>query len=127
MQDAMRDDPELAKAVATAVARKASKNEAAGPAQRGSASMFANILGGGAPGRGAPRGKPMTLPDDDSLDGIEQLFSDSEPSESENSESSVSASSVSSASSRSSKASARPGKRGGGRKKADKNEFILDA
>jgi hypothetical protein len=121
MQDAMRDDPELAKAVATAVARTASKNKAAAPQKRGSASMFANILGSGGPGQGAPRGKPMTLPDDDSLDGIEQLFSDSEPG-SESGASSVPSSSSSSRSGKSSRSSKRSG-----RKRDAKNEFILDA
>ena len=117
MQDAMRDDPELAKAVATAVARKASKNEASGPEKRGSASMFANIMGAGGPARGAPKGKPMSFPDDDSLDGIEQLFSDSE-SGSDNGTSS---------SSRSSKSSSSRAAKRSGRKSTDKDEFILDA
>ena len=119
MQDAMRDDPELAKAVATAVARQASKNEAAGAEKRGSASMFANILGAGGPARGAPRGKPMTLPDDDSLEDIEQLFSDSESGSGSESGTSSAGSSKSSA--------ARPTKRGGRRKSTNKDEFILDA
>lgn len=80
MQDAMRDDPELAKAVAAAVARKAGQNHAAPPEQRGAANMFASVLGGGRQaGGGNVAAKSMTPPnDDDSVAGVERLFSDSE-------------------------------------------------
>ena len=108
LQEAMKDDPELAKAFAASVARKASQNESSRADQRGAASMFANIMGAGV--RGAPRGKPMSAPDDDSLDNVEQLFSDSESGSS-------SSSTTSSSGSRRSRKSA----------KQSKSEFILDA
>jgi len=129
MQDAMRDDPELARAVAAAVARKASTNPSNGPEKRGSASMFANILGaGGAAGIGAPRGKPMTPPDGDSLDDVEQLFSDSESgSESNSSLGSSAPSSAEDSSVVSSKRSSKSAKRGKKKKTAGGGDFILDA
>lgn len=124
MSEAMRDDPELAKAVAAAVAKKASQNETAAPEKRGTASIFANIMGAGA--RGAPRGKPMSMPDDDSLDGVEQLFSDSSADSGSGSGSNSRASSSVGSSSRSSRSKRRSPKRAGQKKSAD-SEFILDA
>ena len=80
MEEAMRDDPELARAVAAAVAKKAQKNETV-PERRGMAGMFANIMGNGqgaATSASLPAavGRPMTPPDADSIAGIERLFSD---------------------------------------------------
>lgn len=82
MEEAMRDDPELARRVAAAVAKKAHKEETS-EEKRGVTSIFANIMGGGrapsAPGGAVPSGavgRPMTPPDEDSLAGVEQLFSD---------------------------------------------------
>lgn len=82
MEEAMRDDPELARAVAAAVAKKAHVNETSSD-RRGMTGMFANIMGQGARGGAAAAaaatpagavGRPMSPPD--SLAGVERLFSD---------------------------------------------------
>ena len=77
MEDAMRDDPELARKVAAAVAKKAHQNESA-PERRGVSGMFAGLMGAGAVGApaGTVSGRPMSPPDEDSLAGVERLFSD---------------------------------------------------
>lgn len=76
MEEAMRDDPALARAVAAAVAKKAHKNEPAGE-RKGIAGMFSSLMGAGASagagGAGAV-GRPMSPPE--SLAGVERLFSD---------------------------------------------------
>ena len=71
MEEVMRDDPEIAKAVAAAVARKAQKEEKE-PAARGMAGMFAGLMGRGL--GGAAQGQSLTPPDEDE-DAIERLFS----------------------------------------------------
>lgn len=74
MEDAMREDPEFAKVVAAAVAKKAARDET-NPDRRGMAGMFAGMMG--APVSG---GAKLSPPDNDSLGGVERLFSDSEDS-----------------------------------------------
>ena len=85
MEEAMRDDPELARAVAAAVAKKAHQNETV-PERKGMAGMFAGLMGGGlgsagagagALGAGTGAGRALTPPSDD----IERLFSDDDDSE----------------------------------------------
>jgi hypothetical protein len=74
MEEAMRDDPALARAVAAAVAKKAHKNEPAGE-RKGIAGMFSSLMGAGASAGGAGAvGRPMSPPE--SLAGVERLFSD---------------------------------------------------
>lgn len=113
MQEMMRDDPEFAKSVAAAVARKASRSDSSS-ANRGSANLFANILGVGKSDGPSIRGQPMTMPDQE---GLEQLFSDSE--------------SGSEASSARSSSSSTRSKRNKNRQKSANNDgdgtFILDA
>lgn len=83
MEEAMRDDPELARKVAAAVAKKAHKNETSDE-RRGLTGMFANIMGGGsgtragvaAPMGAGAAGRPISPPE--SLNGMEKLFSDDE-------------------------------------------------
>lgn len=77
MEEAMRDDPEFAKTVAAALAKKAARDESS-PEKRGMAGMFAGLMGGS--GAGA-QSRPLSPPDADSLEGVEKLFSDSEGSE----------------------------------------------
>ena len=77
MEEAMRDDPELAQKVAAAVAKKAHQNEPAGE-RRGMTGLFSSIMGSGG-GRSVPVGavgRPMSPPDAESVAGVERLFSD---------------------------------------------------
>lgn len=77
LDEVMRDDPELAKTVAAAVARKAAQKESSGPANRGMAGLFAGLMSGGLAAKGPPPGAPISGPGDtDSVAGVERLFSD---------------------------------------------------